>query len=206
MKKSIVLLLYLLLLPFLCESQPLENLDYISPFHEGLAAVNKDGKWAFIDTKGKIIINFRNDLAVSEYNHEDYPLFSDKRCLIEKRKDGISYFGYINTSGKTVIEPKYLNATNFNNGNAIVIRLIKETVGRNIALGKNVAYDKYFEVTIDTDGNISNYLSEKPKNIILDKDYTKEPPKICSRYLSETLYAVQHENNTWEIINLKDKN
>ncbi|MFT7252255.1 MAG: hypothetical protein ACI9FW_002015, partial [Flavobacterium sp.] len=40
-----------------------ENIDYISPFYDGVAAVKKGNNWGFMDKKGTIIINFRNDLV-----------------------------------------------------------------------------------------------------------------------------------------------
>ena len=118
---------------FLGVSQTLENLDYIFLFHEDLAAIQKRNQSAIIDTDGSIIIDFRSDLVSTVFDYATYPIFRDGRCLIEK--DGIAYFGYINTSGDTVIEPQFLNANNFKAEKAIVLKLIKEIAEKNTALG-----------------------------------------------------------------------
>ena len=55
MKKIVITLL---LLPLLGFAQTIENIDYISPFHEGLAAIKKGEKWAFINQEAKIVVIF----------------------------------------------------------------------------------------------------------------------------------------------------
>jgi hypothetical protein len=207
MKKVIVLFVVFLLIPVFGFTQSIENLDYISPFNDGLATIQKDGQWAFINTEGDIVVDFRNDLVSTKSSKSSdiyYPIFSDGRCLIEQKKEGISFFGYIDTSGKTIIEPQFLNATNFSKGKAIALKLDKEIVARNKALGKDVVYYKYFEVTIDTTGVIEDYLTQKGVNIVLDKDYLRKPPQITSKQIGKNLYAIKHNNNTWAIINIKD--
>ena len=199
MKKIKFILLVILTIPILGLAQSLENLDYISPFNEDLAAIQKDGQWAFINTKGKIVVNFRSDLVTTKRNDQNYPIFNDGRCLISKQKEGISYFGYIDTLGKTIIEPQFLNASNYNRGKAITLKLAKETVARNRALGKDVVYYRYFEVIINTSGIIENYLTQKGINVVLDKDFLRKPPEITSKQIGENLYAIK--NKTWSIIN-----
>ena len=39
--------------------------DYARPYYDGLAAVEKDGKWGFIDEAGEVVIPFRYDVAFS---------------------------------------------------------------------------------------------------------------------------------------------
>ena len=58
MKKILVTLV---LIPFLGIAQTLEDLEYISPFNNDLAAIKKGNEWGFIDQDGKIIIDYRND-------------------------------------------------------------------------------------------------------------------------------------------------
>ncbi|WP_245535944.1 WG repeat-containing protein [Psychroflexus torquis] len=101
----------------------MENLDYIFPFHEDLAAIQKGDQWAIIDTGDGIIINFKSDLVSTVFKYATYPIFRDGLCLIEKEKDGIVYFGDINTLGDTVIEPKFLNASNFKDEKVIALKL-----------------------------------------------------------------------------------
>lgn len=197
MKNAIFTLL--LLFPFLGISQTLENLDYISPFHNGLAAVKKGDQWAFIDQSGDIIINFRNDLVTSKFDDENYPVFHDDRCLIKSEKNGISYFGYINSQGETTIEPQFLNAGNFSNNIAVVLKLNKDVIAKNSALGKDVVYYKYFMVTIDKNGNTLQYLNEKGTNVTLDKSFLKNPPSLKAKKLTDRIVAIKSDNNTWTI-------
>lgn len=203
MKKLIIIFSVILVIPIFGFTQTTKNLDYISPFHDGLAAIEKDGQWAFIDAKGDIVVDFRNDLVTTKLNNEEYPVFMDGRCLIEEKKAGIPYFGYIDSTGETIIKPQFLNATNFSKGKAIVLELVKEIVGKNQALGKDVVYYKYYEAIIDTTGNIDNYLTQKGINVVLDKDFLRQRPKIDSRQISKDVYAVIDAKNTWSIIKLE---
>ncbi|WP_298759227.1 WG repeat-containing protein [uncultured Psychroserpens sp.] len=199
MKTFTLFFLIVIVMPFSGFTQAIDNLSYISPFHDGFAAIEKDGKWAFINEKGTIVVDFRTDLVTTTNTKGNYPIFTEKRCLIKTVKDGISYFGYIDTSGKTIVEPQYLNATNFHNGLAIVLELITETVGRNEALGKNVVYYKYYEVAIDVDGAVKTYLTKKPVNVVLDKKFLKKPPQITTKQIADELYAIKKKNK-WTII------
>jgi hypothetical protein len=187
-------------LPFLGISQTLENLDYISPFHEDLAAIQKGDQWAIIDTDGSIVIDFRSDLVSTVFDYATYPIFRDGLCLIEK--DGIVYFGYINTLGETVIEPQFINASNFKDEKAIVLKLIKETAGENTALGKNVVYYKYFEVIINKKGDVLSYLTKEGQNIVLDDSYLRNPPQISFSQISELLFVRRNKNEKLNLIKL----
>jgi hypothetical protein len=204
MKNAKLLFIILLIIPSLGFSQSIENLDYISPFHNGFAAIKKGSQWAFINNEGTITIDFRNDIVATKIGDKNYPIFNDDRCLIKEMKEGIAYFGYIDTLGNTVIEPQFLNADNFKNRNAIVLKVTKEIVGKNKALNKNIVYYKYFEVTIDNRGNILDYLTQKGKNVVLDKDFLTEPPEIRSKQISKNVFAIKDKYNTWKVINIKE--
>lgn len=202
MKRGLFLALIITMSPFFGHTQSTENLDYISPFHNDLAAIKKDGQWAFMDRKGDVVMTYRTDLALTISKDDSYPIFYNNRCLIEQKKNGISYFGYIDTSGNVVIEPQFLNATNFNNEKAIALEVIKETVAQNRALDKNIVYYRYYEVVIDMDGKINKYLNPEGVNIVLDKKHLREPPKITSQILSDGLVAVKGKNKKWSLIKL----
>ena len=70
MLRYFILSTTLLALPFMAVSQTVkeintpvvENLDEVTPFHDGLAAVRRGDQWGFIDTSGKLVIEFRDDL------------------------------------------------------------------------------------------------------------------------------------------------
>ena len=57
----LVLLVVLFLIPVFVGAQTIENLDFISPFNDGLSAIKKDNQWAFINQEGSIVLNFRNE-------------------------------------------------------------------------------------------------------------------------------------------------
>ncbi|WAC02787.1 WG repeat-containing protein [Lacinutrix neustonica] len=160
MKKVVLLLIALILIPLFSLSQNLEKLDYISPVHNGLVAIKKDGQWAFIDTQGDLVVDFRTDLVLTTFGKINYPIFESNRCLITQNKDGIPYYGYIDKTGKTVIAPQFLNAMPFNNNTAIALELVKVDLGENEILNKKVYRYKYFEVTIDPTGQIKTYLTD----------------------------------------------
>lgn len=200
MKKGIILLVALFLVSIFGITQNIENVDYISSFNDGLAAIKKDNKWGFINKEGDIVLNFRNDLVATKSNGGEYPIFQNGRCLISKETNGILYYGYIDTLGKIVIEPQFINASNFINNEAIVLHLIKNVIGENDILEIKMVNYKYHEVVIDINGEIKEFLTPKGFSIVLDKKYLKIPPKITSKRISDNMYAVLNENKKWTII------
>jgi hypothetical protein len=199
MKNSFYLHLFIFFLPFICFSQNIKNIDFIAPYNDSLAAVKQDNKWGFIDAQGNLVINFRDDLVVSNYKEGSYPVFSNNRCVFTEEKEGIKYFGYINKAGETAIKPRFLNASAFNNERATALEIVSDTIGFNNILKKPVVKYKYFEVLIDANGNILAYLTQTPKGIVLSADFVKEPPKITSKLINSNLVAVRNENKTWDI-------
>ena len=105
MKKILIVLMFL---PLLGMSQIIENIDYISPYQEGVAAIKKGDQWAFINQEGKILVDFRNDLVPTKTDNASYPIFSNDKCLIVEVKDGVNYYGYIDKSG-TLVETHLLS-------------------------------------------------------------------------------------------------
>lgn len=188
-------------------AQDLKDIDYVAPFQEGLAAVKKGEQWAFINMKGELVIDYRDDILIpskgqmpldSKVEANKYPFFNDGRCLIQKTKNGIVHFGYINSQGKTVIEPVFINATHFNKGRAIVLKVTKQLLGKNELLDKDVVSYSYNEIVIDKSGEFKTHL-RGPKNLLYDKEYLKSPPKIQSRFISPNLIRVKTGKNTWQI-------
>lgn len=206
MKKSVILVLTFIILPIFGFAQSIENMDFISPLHSDVAAIKKDGKWAFINKEGNLIIDFRSDLVETKTDQGEYPMFTDDRCQIVVSKAGILYFGFIDKTGKTVIEPQFLNTTNFIDGIAIALKLDKQVIAKNRALDKDMVNYRYFEVLVNTDGEVTYYLTQDAVNIVLDKKYLKGVPQITSKYLTEDLYAVKSKNEKWNIIKVELKN
>jgi len=200
MKKIIILFI---LIPFLGFSQIKDKLDYISPYNEGFSAVKKGNQWAFINLKGNIVIDFRDNLVLTETNNKKYPVFINERCLISEKKDGISYFGYIDTSGATIIEPQFLNATNFDEEFAIAIELYKEILGKNNILNKQTVRYESTEVIINKSGIIIRKLTE-PKGLALSRNYINKPPKISSKIIAENLFSALGKDNKIIIKKIKE--
>ena len=199
------LLVFWLIIPLLSFAQITEELDFIAPFNDGLAAVQKGDSWGFINESGTLVIPFRKDLVLTKSNKNKYPIFKNNRCLISETKNGITYFGYIDTKGKTVIAPQFLNATNFNNGKAVALHILKENIGDNTIIGKKVVYYRYFEVVIDPNGKVVTYLNPKGINIVLDKEYLKTPPEITSKKISDNIYAFPTVTKKWKLVFINEE-
>ena len=146
-----------------------------------------------------MVIEFRTDLVPKQVNGDLYPLFNSGRCLIQKEKEGITYFGYIDTTGQTVLAPQFLNATHFNDGLAIIIKLFKNILGQNDLLNKNMIDYNYLELAINPDGETIHYLFDEPTHITLSKDFMDGPPEIKSVVLSKSLFAIKNEKNKWSL-------
>ena len=203
MKTKSIFTALMLFIAGLSYAQELENLDFISPMYDGLSAVEKDGKWGFIDETGKMAIDFREDLVIAKSYGYDFPVFNNNRCLIKEVRKGISFFGYIDRSGMTVIKPQYINATPFIDGTAMVLALTKETPGSNDLLDKKLVYYKYYEALIDESGNVVYNLMEKPQPVTLDKEYLRKPPKFKHRLVGHNLYAKMNKDKSWSVIKIE---
>lgn len=204
--RILVLLILGLSLNFQGFSQLMDGIDQLSPFHDGLASVKKGNLWGFMDTKGELVVDFRDDLVSSTTQAEwdlagtelsSYPVYREGRCLFRKEIDGVFYYGFIDKKGKEVIAPTYVNATNFQNGHAIVMVYSKEVVGKNQLLGKDVVAHKVEEMVIDTSGKVVTPLFNE-KNYVPEKMRTSPPP-ITGKFLGNNLVAVQNEDQKWVI-------
>ncbi len=101
--------------------------------------------------------------------------------------------------GEAIIKPQYLNATNFKNGLAIILKLHKISLGQNDVLGKNMVDYSYSELAINPNGETVHYFSEKPTHVTLSKDFLKGPPEIKTVFISDGLIAIKNEDKTWSI-------
>jgi len=205
--KNLLILIMCLSIHSVGFSQIVNNIDDISPYHEDLAAIRKGNQWAFINRKGEVVIDFRNDLVLNK--EEDllvetgvvsypYPIFKDGRCLIRKLIDDVYYYGYIDTNGKDIIAPKYLNASNFNNGFALTILLSKEVVGYNEVLKKDITSSRLEEYIIDISGDLHQFLYN-PRNYVPSKINKNKPPMFQSKFIAPHLIAVKNKAGTWDI-------
>ena len=173
MKKLLSLVSISIFLIFNGYCQVIDNLEMANPYQDGLASVKKGDQWGFIDEKGDLVIAYRDDLVSSPSTSglaaseewKSYPAFREGRCLIHEMREGIQYFGFIDKQGRTVVEPNYVNATNFRDGYAIVTQYTRQVVGRNELLGKDVVNYQAEELVIDKTGMVVTSLMN-PRNFV----------------------------------------
>ena len=120
--------------------------DLVSGFHEGLAGVELNGKWGYINKSGKEVVPPKYDEA--EFFHEG---------LAGVKLNGKC--GYINKSGKEVVPPKYDNVGSFNEG--LVGVKLKGKWGFIDKSGKEVVPPKYDNVGSFNKGLASVELNGK---------------------------------------------
>lgn len=181
-------------------SQLIQNLDQVGDYNEGLSAIKKGEQWAFMDKDANIIIDFRNDLA--SFKDEDdqtvSPMFHNGRALIMKTVDNVKVYGYIDTSGKEVINCEFVNATSFSNGYAIVMIYYKEVVGKNKLLGKDVVSYLTEEFVIDINGKAMTPSLNK-RIFAPQKMKSGEQPELSIKFIGERIIAVETENKKWDV-------
>ena len=203
MKKFIIIIicLHLNLIGF---AQLLNDIDEISQFSEGLSAVKKENQWCFINENGETIIPYIQDLVLTKVLDKDYnvtgyyPVFKEGRCLIKKVINDIYYYGYIDAKGNEIIDPQYLNATNFKNGYAIVIVPSKDVIGYNEVLKKEIISSNIEEFVIDKTGKKIRYL-ENPIDYHVSKRKSKNPPVFRSKFVASHRVAVQKKDKKWDL-------
>jgi hypothetical protein len=93
-------------------------------FSEGMAAVEKDGKWGFIESDGR----FRVPPA-----YESVRSFSES--LAAARSQG--KWGYINPTGQWIIPPQYATADDFSDDLALTDKGYIDNTGHRVALAKD---------------------------------------------------------------------
>lgn len=212
MKNFIISLAVLLMLSTALCSQTIGNIDEIAPFSEGLAAVRKGDQWGFINKEGSLVINFRNDLhwnkdadiSKSDVSGVLYPMFKEGRCLIAKKvEDGIPVYGFIDTKGNVVVQPKFLNVYPFKDGYTTAVLFEKTLRGSN-EFKLKIHDFKFFDVLLDSSGKIVEYY-ERRYNIQMTKKRYKLP-WIAAKQLTDGLVAVHIKDKGWEIRKLTINN
>ncbi len=210
-RKGLIVLLFLI--PFFGMSQSLEELnkpiisvlDEVAPFYEGLAAVRKGDKWGFIDEKGKLVIDFRNDIAWNKEVSKEggiasirHPYFKEGLCVISRlTEEGIPLYGFMNTKGETVIEPEYINISPFENGKTVGIYGKKSFRGKN-EFQLNIYDYSFTEVVVNNEGEMI-WPIQKRINILMSKS-RYELPVLHAKILADDLLAVKGKNSLWKVV------
>lgn len=188
-----------------------KDIDQVTEFHEGLAAVRKGNTWGFIDTSGKLVIDFRDDLVwrknpvpnATGVTGMAYPRFSEGRCpfrAFQEEEGDIPFYGFIDTSGKTVIAPEFLNVSEFKDGHAIGIYFKKTFRGKN-NFQLNIYDYTFTEVVLNPAGEMTWPLAERLNILMQARRY--ETPALLSRIVGPALLAVETTPGKWEIRNIK---
>lgn len=208
--KTIFNTLTLMLLPTLLFGQLVKDADFISPMEDGFAAFNVENEWGFMDESGKKTVSLRKDLIFNEkvtigddigVASMPYPLMINERAVVKKIKDGIPYYGFIDTNGTVVIKPEFLNVSNFKDGYAMALKLSEEVLGENKALGKRVVRYFYDLVLINNTGEITSHLCG-PFPITISKNHLAKAPPIVAKDIAPNLIAVQTPAQKWEVITI----
>ncbi len=219
MKQIPILLALLIVLPCLGWSQSVrelnvaavKDLDQVTEFNEGLAAVRKGDSWGFIDTSGNLVIDFRNDLvwhknpdpSASGVNGMAYPRFSEGRCpfrAFQEEEGEIPFYGFIDTKGNTVIKPEFLNVSEFKDGHALGIYFKKTFRGKN-NFQLNIYDYTFTEVVLNPAGEMVWPLAERLNILMQARRY--ETPALLSRIVGPALLAVETTPGKWEIRKIK---
>lgn len=213
MKYKYILLAVMMTLPILGISQTIEEineptiseLDEVAPFSEGLAAVRKQDQWGFIDKTGKLVIDFRNDVAWNKNPDTDrqdirsirYPQFKNGLCPIQKiEEEGIPFYGFMDTQGRIVVQPEYLNIAHFNEGKTVGIYCKRTFRGKN-NFQLNIYEYTFTEVVMNANGEIIWPIQDRDGILMTKRRY--EIPELRARLVSEDLLAVKGSANRWEI-------
>ena len=201
--KNLIIIIICLHFQFVSFAQIFNDVDQVTPFQEELAAIKKGSQWGFINKEGTLVIDYRNDLVLTNIMDKmgkvsTYPVFNNERCLIKKLIGDIYYYGFIDKTGNVVIKPNYLNATNFKNGYAIVILTSKDIIGYNEALKKDVDSCKIEDFIINPSGEMVRYL-ENPRSNNSPKTKPKTPPVFYSKFIAPHLIAVKKKDQKWDI-------
>lgn len=205
MKYSIAWLLLLLIFPFAASAQSENSVyDEIAPFNEGLAAVRVGNQWGFIDENAKLVIDFRGDLVWNQNADTNipgvlgirYPQFKNGRCMIQELKvNNIPYYGFIDVSGEIVIQPEYLNITEFDQENAIGIYVRELFQGQNEIKLDIIEYI-FTEVVVNINGEIVWPITEREHALTAKRRY--EIPELKAKLIGKNLLVFKTKDNKWE--------
>lgn len=199
-----------------CVIPEVEGYDKVGCLRDGLAGVikksndeyDKTNRVGYIDKDGQLIIPFEFDAIVAGEGGEslEFNDFSEGLAAVNKNDK----YGFIDTKGKVVIEPKYEWASNFSSGLAIVS--VEGLYGAIDKQGKTVIPFEYQALADFHDGFAT--AARPPKN---PEDYESKYGLINKKNevvipfmyesmgnLSESLIAVKKDGK-WGYVDTKNK-
>jgi hypothetical protein len=164
-----------------------EPIQKILPESEGLRAIKKDGKYGFIDSRGRLRIanryenaqSFSEQLAAIQIlgkwgfiNHEDkiaiQPVYESTASFVNglaivKQK---GFYGVINKSGKLILPVRYQSVTILHNHRLLVKQ--DDVLGLADASGKLILAPKYNELEDLNNGYVIIQRNQKYSLLTLD--------------------------------------
>ncbi|HSP40972.1 MAG TPA: WG repeat-containing protein [Gillisia sp.] len=188
-------------------AQSIEGLSIVSPLQQGYISVQKNNLWGILDSTGVMAIAFRNDLIYNENPTTQtdigvasirFPILSDDRTIIRKDDKGIAYYGFIDSRGTVVIEPRFLNASPFKDGKALVLQIDEQFLGRNDLLDITIRTYSYDVVLIDKAGNVLSYVAG-PFPVAVSKEKLRTAPPVEAKWVGKNLIAVKTPDKKWKI-------
>lgn len=87
----------------------------VNSFSEGLAGIQDEDGWHFIDTSLNIVLDFRDT------DYLGFGNFSNGRCWFKIKRNKKFYYGYLDKSGEQVINSVFTRAFDFQLGRARVV-------------------------------------------------------------------------------------
>ena len=200
----------------------------VNGFSEGLAAVKKDGKWGYINTKGEQIIECKFDFDMGNGFSEGlagvkkdgkWGFINTKgeqiiECELEWKggfseglarvlKDG--QWGYINTKGEWAIECKFGYAHDFKKGLAEVMKdgqwIVINTKGNFIVFDEDNNQIEVIKEVSDKSGNVFLLSKSDGKFGLLDANYNV----LIKNKLYGEFEVVQRMNENTFLIKMAEK-
>ena len=113
----------------------------------------------------------------------------------ELKVNNIPFYGFIDTSGEIVIQPEYLNITQFDQENAIGIYVRKMFQGQNEIKLDIVEYI-FTEVVVNTHGEIIWPIVEREHALTAKRRY--EIPTLSAKLIAKDLLVFKTKDNKWE--------
>ena len=198
--------------------------EQLLPFSEGVAGINIGGKWGFIDTYGKQVIDPVYSKVRSYHEGHAAVRLEKKWGLIDKKNKyvinprfeegmrdlsegliavkGQESWGYIDTSGKTVIAMRYDEAKEFHEGTAAV--RTKQKWGYIDTKGSYIIEPRFSDAGSFKDGFAPVKLENNWGYIKKNGKIAIEPQFDTALEFREELAAVKIDGN-WGFINSNGK-
>ena len=73
--KNLIIIIICLQFHFVSFAQIFNDIDQATPFQGDIAAVKKGNQWGFINKKGVLVIDFRNDFVLTNNIDKMYLIF-----------------------------------------------------------------------------------------------------------------------------------